>query len=97
MASENNNLDDYYNLIFRTINQDDLPDVENYVRSLHKKGYFKKLIEEGKFTVDEIKKLPLSKMCEIYFRKGTQFLKNGDIRVFKLTGDYELYLSGKGF
>ena len=85
-----------YNLIIRVIDQNNLPDVENYVKSLHKKGYFEKLIKEGNLTVEEIKKLPFAKMCEIFFRKGKQSLQTGDIRVFKKTGNYEVYFSSGG-
>lgn len=89
-------VDETYNLIIRTINHNNLPDVENYVKGLHAKGFFKKLIDEGNLTVEEIKKLPIAKMCEIFFRKGTEALKTGDIRIFKKTGNYEVYFSSGG-
>ncbi|MDH3361756.1 MAG: hypothetical protein OEL56_06945 [Nitrosopumilus sp.] len=87
-----NNDDITHNMIIRTIDSNKLPDVENYVRSLYKKGYFAKLIKEGMFTVEEIKKLPIGKMCDIFFRKSDQSLQSGDIRIFKDSGDYAVNL-----
>lgn len=89
-------VDETYNLIVRTIDQDNLPDVENYIKGLHAKGFFKKLIDDGNLTVEEVKKLPIAKMCEVFFRKGTEALKTGDIRIFKKTGNYEVYFSAGG-
>lgn len=88
--------DDTYNLIIRTIDQNNLPDVENYIKGLHAKGYFQNLIKEGNLTVEELKKLPIAKMCKIFFRKGKESLKTGDIRIFKKTGNYEVYFSTGG-
>ena len=95
MASDTNK-DETYNLIFRTIDQNNLPDVENYIKGLHEKGYFQDLIKNDNLTVEEVKKLPIAKMCEIFFRKGREALKTGDIRVFKKTGNYEVYFSSGG-
>ena len=85
------NSDPTYHLIIRVHDSDNLPDVENYVRSLHKREYFADLIKNGKFTVQEIKKLPFSNTCDIFFRSEGQKLKVGDIRIFKDTGDYHQY------
>ena len=84
-------VDDTYHLIIRTKNSEDLPDVENYIRDLDRKGYFRDLIKQGKLTVEEVQKLPFAKMCEIFFRREHQTLKSGDIRIFKNTGDYSIY------
>lgn len=81
-----------YHMIIRTINSDNLPDVQHYVGSLHKKGFFSNLIKEGRFTVEEIKKLPIGRSCEIFFRKNNQEIQNGDIRIFKDTGDYSIHM-----
>jgi len=91
MESKGKKEDITYNLIIRTIDQNNLPDIENYIKGLQTKGYFQNLIKEGNLTVEEIKKLPIAKMCEIFFRKGQESLKTGDIRIFKKTGNYEVY------
>ena len=85
--------DKLHHMIIRTIDSDNLPDVENYIRSLHKKGFFTDLIKNDKFTVEEIKKLPISRICNIFFREEGQSLENGDIRIFKDTGDYTINIS----
>jgi len=86
------NTDQTYNLVIRVKNSDDLPDVENYVRGLHQKGYFADLIKNNKFTIDEMTKLPISKACDIFFRNEHDKLKSGDIRIFKDTGDYSIFI-----
>ncbi|KAF6246947.1 hypothetical protein C6990_07635 [Nitrosopumilus sp. b3] len=85
-----NNDETKYHMIIRATNSDNLPDVENYIRTLHEKGFFAQLIKEGKFTVEEVKKLPFGKLCDIFFREEGQKIKNGDIRIFKDTGDYTI-------
>jgi len=80
-------------IIIRTKNFKNLPDVENYVHGLHSKGFFKNLIGNGKFTVEEIRKLPISSGCEIFFQNEKQELETGDIIIFHDTGNFQLYVS----
>ena len=82
-----------YDLIIRTKDFKNLPNVENYVHGLHSKGFFKNLIDEGKLTVEEIRKLPISRYCEIFFLKEKQELEVGDIILFKYNGNFQIYLS----
>ncbi len=88
-------INDLYNLIIRTKDYKNLPDVENYVRELHKNNYFKNLIEEKKFTLEEIKKQPFTRLCDIFFRKEKQSLETGDIIIFKKSGNYQVFLKSQ--
>lgn len=90
MSSEKEN--DLYNLIIRAKDFKNLPDVENYVKELHKKDYFKNLIKEEKLTVEEVKKQPFARLCDIFFRKEKQLLETGDIIIFKKSGNYVVFL-----
>lgn len=92
MSSENEDRYYLYNLIIRTKDSKNLPDVENYIAGLFSKGYFKNLIDGGKLTVEEIRKLPISSACEIFFRKEKQKLETGDIIIFKDTGNFQVYV-----
>ncbi|MFB5597549.1 MAG: hypothetical protein ACE5RJ_00820 [Nitrosopumilaceae archaeon] len=47
-------------IIIRAKNFEDMPDIENYIDTLESDGTLKKLAEQKKLTVEEIKKLPLS-------------------------------------
>lgn len=88
-----NNDDITHNMIIRTIDSNKLPDVENYVRSLHKKGYFAKLIKEGMFTVEEIKNYRLER-CVIFSSENLINLFNQEILGFsKIVGIMQLILS----
>jgi len=93
MSFEYNHKDHLYDLIIRTKNYKNLPDVENYVNGLLSKGYFKNLIDDGKLTVEEIKKLPISSACEIFYQNKKQELETGDIVIFHDTGNFQLYVS----
>jgi len=80
-------------IIIRTKNFKNLPDVENYIHGLHSKGFFKNLRGNGKFTVEEIRKLPISSGCEIFFQNKKQELETGDIIIFHDTGNFQIYVS----
>ena len=46
----------------------------------------KSLFKEEKLTVEEVKKQPFIRLCDIFFRKEKQFLETGDIIIFKKSG-----------
>jgi len=93
MIFENNDKNHSDDLIIRTKNFKNLPDFENYVQGLQSKGFFKNLIDNGKFTVEEIRKLPISRGCDIFFLNEKQKLETGDIIIFKDIGNFQIYLS----
>ncbi len=79
-------------MVIRAKNFKDLPDVENYVNILQKKGILKKLANEKKLTINELKKFPVSRLCNI-FEVGNLELEIGDIIIFESSGNHQFFTS----
>jgi len=80
------------NIVIRAKNFRDLPDVENSIHILQKKGILKKLANEKKINAKELKKFLLSRFVDI-FQSDNLNLKIGDIVIFGFSGNYQLFTS----
>ena len=70
------------------------PDVENYVQKLFEDGIFSELSKQRDLNVDEIKKMPLGKVCDIFVQKpGIDFMAS-DILINGETGTFEIFTGG---
>lgn len=83
-------LKDDSDIIIRAKNFEDMPDVEMYIQKLESNGMLKKLAEEKKLTVDELKTLPIDRLAEVFYQKN-QELESGDVIIFVNSGDFEVF------
>ena len=81
-------------IIVRARDFEILPDVEHYVQHLKDNGTLEKLTKENKLTATELKKLPLSRMCDIFEENVGGIIESGDIIIFSDTGDFEVNTGG---
>ncbi len=81
-------------IIVRTRDFELLPDVEHYIQHLKDEVVLEKLASENKLTVEELKKLPLGRMCDIFEENVGQNMESGDVVIFSDTGNFEVYTGG---
>ena len=81
-------------IIVRTRDFKLLPDVEHYIQHLKDDGVLEKLARQNKLTAEELKKLPLGRMCDIFEENVGRNMESGDIVIFSDTGEFEVYTGG---